>query len=31
MPLDVPLANKDIALISQWLLDGAPGFVREAP
>lgn len=29
MPLDQPLANKDIALIAQWLLDGAPGFELE--
>lgn len=25
MPIDVPLANKDIVLIEQWLLDGSPG------
>jgi hypothetical protein len=26
MPLDVPLSNKDIVLIAQWIRDGAPGY-----
>lgn len=25
MPIDQPLANKDIVLIEHWILDGAPG------
>jgi hypothetical protein len=29
MPLDMPLSNKDIVLIEQWILDGSPGL--EAP
>jgi hypothetical protein len=28
MPLDVPLANKDVVLIEQWILDGSPGLVE---
>jgi hypothetical protein len=27
MPLDAPMANKDIALIAAWLTDGAAGYV----
>jgi hypothetical protein len=27
MPLDQPLANKDIAFIAQWIDAGAPGYV----
>jgi hypothetical protein len=30
MPYDAPLPDKDIELISQWILDGAPG-LEETP
>jgi hypothetical protein len=30
MPLDAPLANKDIALIATWIEDGAFGYTQPA-
>ncbi len=31
MPYDAPLLDKDVALIKQWIDDGAPGLDEESP
>ncbi len=31
MPLDEPLANKDIVLIANWITDGAEGYTPPSP